>query len=85
MSLLYGLHTIGGRKHRLCISFAGKTAKGWKSAYNGVDRINSTDGYSISNCVPCCETCNKMKLDYDQHDFLEHVKKITNNIFGMED
>ena len=26
-----------------------------------------------------------MKLDYDQHDFLEHVKKITNNIFGMED
>ena len=35
MSLLYGLHTIGGRKHRLCISFAGKTAKGWKSAYNG--------------------------------------------------
>lgn len=36
-------------------------------------------------CVPCCETCNKMKLDYDQHDFLEHVKKITNNIFGMED
>ena len=61
----------------------GKERDGIK--YNGVDRINSTDGYSISNCVPCCETCNKMKLDYDQHDFLEHVKKITNNIFEMED
>ena len=29
--------------------------------------------------------CNRMKLDYDLEVFLEHVKKIANNIFGTED
>lgn len=53
--------------------------------YNGVDRINSIDGYSVSNCVPCCEMCNRMKLDYDLHDFLEHIKKITIHVFETED
>ena len=53
--------------------------------YNGVDRINSLDGYSMSNCVPCCETCNRMKTNHDLHDFLEHVKKIVNHMFGKEE
>lgn len=53
--------------------------------YSGVDRINSSQGYIKLNAIPCCETCNKMKLDYDLHDFLEHVKKIVNYTFGMED
>lgn len=33
--------------------------------YNGIDRFNSQLGYTISNCVPCCEQCNFMKRDYD--------------------
>lgn len=53
--------------------------------YSGVDRIDSSQGYIKLNAIPCCETCNKMKLDYDLHDFLEHVKKIVNYTFGMED
>jgi hypothetical protein len=61
----------------------GKERNGVK--YNGVDRINSLDGYNISNCVPCCETCNRMKMNHDLMDFLEHVKKIVNHTFGTEE
>lgn len=53
--------------------------------FNGVDRINSSDGYVYKNCVSCCEMCNRMKMAYDLMDFLEHVKKIVNHTFGMED
>ena len=44
--------------------------------YNGIDRIDSSKGYETSNCVPCCEICNKMKLNYSKKDFLYQVQKI---------
>jgi hypothetical protein len=31
--------------------------------YNGVDRVDSSKGYTPANCVPCCEVCNKAKRD----------------------
>lgn len=43
---------------------------------NGIDRIDSSKGYSMDNCVPCCTKCNQMKLDYSKKDFLEQVAKI---------
>ena len=46
--------------------------------FNGIDRIDSSKGYFIDNCVPCCETCNKMKLDHSKEFFLEHIAKIYN-------
>ncbi len=47
---------------------------------NGVDRINSSLGYSKENCVPCCTMCNRMKLDYSLSDFYNHVSRIYNHI-----
>lgn len=47
--------------------------------YNGIDRLNPENGYSIENCVPCCSTCNYMKHTQQISDFLEHVKKIYNH------
>ena len=47
--------------------------------YNGIDRLNPENGYSIENCVPCCSTCNYMKHTQQTSDFLEHVKKIYNH------
>ena len=44
--------------------------------YNGIDRIDSTKGYNKNNCVPCCEMCNKMKLDYSKENFINHIEKI---------
>lgn len=43
---------------------------------NGIDRIDSTKGYTLDNCVSCCEQCNKMKLTYSVKDFLNKVKDI---------
>lgn len=32
----------------------------------GLDRVNHLDGYTVSNCVPCCRWCNQKKgrLEY---------------------
>lgn len=45
---------------------------------NGVDRIDSLKGYSKENCVPCCEMCNRMKLNYDIQQFKNQIIKIYN-------
>ena len=45
---------------------------------NGIDRIDSSKGYSIDNCVPCCTMCNTMKLNYSKSEFLNHIKRIHN-------
>lgn len=44
--------------------------------YNGIDRLNPKIGYLLDNCVPCCNRCNLMKLDYTVDEFLNHIKKI---------
>lgn len=47
---------------------------------NGIDRINNDTsvGYDVDNCAPCCEYCNRIKLDKTEKDFLEHIEKIHN-------
>ena len=45
--------------------------------YNGIDRVDNNLGYIQSNCVPCCITCNKMKLDMSLESFLAHIQKIS--------
>lgn len=58
-----------------------KTAS-YKDEYeeiNGIDRIDSSREYSLDNCVPCCEMCNKMKNTYTQNIFLEKVTQIYNH------
>ncbi len=44
--------------------------------YNGIDRIDNAKGYTMENCVTCCEKCNAMKEDHSLPDFLKHIKKI---------
>ena len=46
--------------------------------YNGIDRVDSSKGYTQENTVSCCKTCNFMKLDHSQENFLQHIKKIYN-------
>lgn len=43
---------------------------------NGVDRVDNTIGYIISNCVPCCKLCNFMKRDLTASQFIQHARKI---------
>lgn len=44
--------------------------------YNGIDRVDNTQGYSKENCVPCCKKCNYMKRNLTYDDFIDHCRKI---------
>jgi len=44
--------------------------------YSGLDRVNSKRGYLLSNVVPCCKSCNIMKLEKSQKAFYAHIRKI---------
>lgn len=46
----------------------------------GIDRIDSKKDYSKENCVPCCSTCNYMKKDFIQSDFILQCKKIAQHV-----
>jgi hypothetical protein len=48
------------------------------AGYN-VDRIDSSLGYTVENCVPCCWACNRMKCNIPYQEFLDRVKKIAAN------
>jgi hypothetical protein len=42
----------------------------------GVDRVDSSKGYTKDNVVPCCTFCNQMKSDKLVGDFLAKVRAI---------
>jgi hypothetical protein len=52
----------------------------YKFYYNGIDRIDSSKGYIRGNVVSCCKTCNVSKMDMDYNKFINHIKKIYNNL-----
>lgn len=44
--------------------------------YNGIDRIDSSIGYILDNCIPCCGLHNFMKSNYSQKEFLEAISSV---------
>lgn len=44
--------------------------------YNGIDRVDNSEGYTVKNTVPCCMSCNFLKKDISQDEFLNIIKKI---------
>jgi hypothetical protein len=47
----------------------------------GIDRIENDVGYTANNSVSCCWTCNHMKYNRSQQDFLTHIKKMYLHLF----
>lgn len=45
----------------------------------GVDRVDSSIGYTLENCVPCCQSCNTMKMDMDLRRWISKMKRILEN------
>lgn len=41
---------------------------------NGIDRVDNTKGYTVDNCVPCCEMCNKAKRDKTVAEFKQWIR-----------
>lgn len=52
--------------------------KRFRGYYNGIDRVDSSRGYVLDNCVPCCTICNYFKNKFTEEFFLNHVNKIYN-------
>lgn len=48
----------------------------WENTARWIDRVDNNTWYTEQNCVPCCSVCNKMKLNYDNNFFINHIKKI---------
>lgn len=44
--------------------------------YNGIDRVDNNLGYTSNNVVPCCKTCNFMKKDMPQNEFIDWIKRV---------
>ena len=42
-----------------------------------VDRVNSNMGYTVVNCVSCCETCNTAKNDMSLDDWNSWLDRIS--------
>jgi hypothetical protein len=52
--------------------------------YNGIDRIDSSKGYTKDNVVPCCGFCNVAKNNYAQDFFVNKIESIYNNLKEKE-
>lgn len=46
---------------------------------NGIDRKDNKLGYIVENCVPCCGSCNTIKMDFTEKEFYNTIELIYNN------
>lgn len=44
--------------------------------YNGLDRVNSRNGYHLQNVVTCCQWCNRYKKEKTLKEFFDRADKI---------
>lgn len=53
----------------------------WKNLRDGwLDRINNDKGYCKENVVPCCGTCNQMRMNLSVRDFKKQITCIARNL-----
>lgn len=51
---------------------------------NGIDRIDSSAGYTLSNVTTCCSTCNSAKMNLSIHEFKSWVRRAYRHMFSEE-
>ena len=44
--------------------------------HNGLDRVDSKQGYIQNNVVSCCWICNRAKLDMPVQEFIEYIIRL---------
>ena len=49
-----------------------------ESSGYGLDRIDNSKGYDISNVTPCCGICNRAKGSMNVSEFISWIKKANN-------
>jgi hypothetical protein len=54
-------------------------------AGKGLDRIDSSKGYTIENCVPCCHMCNNIKNAHSLDKLIQHLPKMLNGLKELQE
>ncbi len=44
--------------------------------FSGIDRYNNAEGYTESNCVPCCTPCNRAKLASTAEEYISRCIRV---------
>ena len=72
--------TLIARPCHYCGIEHGNLRKSYNSSgdlfYNGLDRKDSDQGYTLENVVPCCAICNRAKSDTPYADFLVWIQRL---------
>jgi hypothetical protein len=45
--------------------------------YGGLDRVDNSQGYTLTNTVPCCMACNHWKGQDTVSDFIGHCHRVS--------
>jgi hypothetical protein len=45
--------------------------------HNGIDRVDSSLGYTVENSVSCCKICNRAKSDLSVQEFKKYIVRLT--------
>ena len=56
---------------------------GEKLAFFGIDRIDSSKGYTPANCTVCCTLCNRLKSNLSLAIFFERCDKVAKHCRRM--
>ena len=48
--------------------------------YNGIDRIDNNEGYTVENSVPCCFDCNRAKMKKSCEEFITWVIRVYDHL-----
>lgn len=51
---------------------------------NGVDRKDSSKGYTVENAVSCCEDCNRLKMAMPSEKFKRKIHQISRYLKAQE-
>lgn len=52
--------------------------------YNGLDRLNSQQAYTLENVVPACVRCNNSKRDVPLDEYIAWIKRLFQNLPRLE-
>lgn len=63
-------------------NFHGSPSFNGRYAYNGLDRIDNSLGYTLENVVSCCAACNTAKGDKSLSEFIKNRRGIMIKIEG---
>jgi len=71
-------HYCGSLPIRICRGITSKNGgiSNGEFIYNGIDRKDNNEGYTLENSVSCCWRCNSAKHATDYEEFKEWVKKV---------